>query len=720
MKYGIGFLALLVFFLTDSHACVGQSVPAGKQGYRVTVTNNWPMHLDGAQPFKFKIAKEPRKPSLRDEVFTVTIESRSYFGGRNLSDRFSRQVTLPAGALSVESEIIFNNGTNSRNYMYGDLMLSVESGDGNGTTDASDLYQTSITRNYNQNGYVSGSVLHLGDQFKSGTTDESYAFWRGMPNNLKYNFRGYNVGMATTAQAFNAVNGKVILGLDEAIVTSAGNWLKTDFSSLPENWIGLTGIDTIVIDIADLKKLCKVEDRRTMLENWVAAGGQLIVGNPQNDFSHVPEIFPTLLGNNRPVAQWEIFQIDNALEKKRIAAIKAEEERIRTQIQMGLGMNMDEIDNAYLANLQEPATNSEIKLFTGDGAVVSSYMTGAVAGVKDIYNKKNRFGYERITMAFNRVKGPSIRAPQLNLSTEEANISPIPDVGDPPIGLFGTLIFGFLFLIGPIIILLIRHAKGKKQHLFFMVPVFSFLTCVAILGYSVITNLGTQWGRAETITILHPVSGTALTNTASAYYCGDQPDSYAYNPETLVGLESHQGDSTKIITSEEGVRISGTRIAPRRVHVVTTQKVQPVSLAMRIKETPNSDQPTVVNQLGTRVHVAAVKFNDKVYMVFGLDDGESAVAEPFEIDAFCVAAKKHLQLYRPEQSIFGKSLSDTLFTSPGMQFSQSVANGFNRRIESRLSHDGEYVAAVEDDLMAKELIQPFNYKIKNHIIYGKY
>lgn len=707
-------LLLLVF---ASQTSMAQTVPVGKQGYRVTVAKNWPMNPEGARPFRFEISRKPRKASLRDEVFTVTLESRAYLGGRELTDRFSRQVTIPAGAISVESEILVNSNSN---YMYGDMVLSIESGSGNGQFDASDLYQTSVQSNMNPNGYITSFVLHLGDEFKGGLLEDSSEFWRGMPSSQRYAY-GYSYARAVAATpTFNANNTTKVLGLEETVLIGTSNWLKSDFSCLPEDWRGLSSIEMIVIDIADLQKLCKEESRRVMLEKWVAAGGFLVVGNPRNDFTHVEQIFPTLLGNNRPASQWEVFGIDQALEKQRIQAQKAAEAKRLAQGFEVDGPSDEEYEELFRVNTQEPITLAEIEELSGDGAVLSTYLSGAVAAVKDVYDKENKFGYERLTMAFAQLRTFSITKPQLAYANEQATMSPIPDVGNPPVGLFGTLIFGFLLLIGPVIIFMIRRAKGKKQHLFFMVPLFSFLTCVAILGYSVITNLGTQWGRAETLTVVHPVSGLALTHTATAYYCGDQPDSYQYDSETLVGVELFGGDSSRFLFTDDAVRVAGSRISPRRVHIMTTEKVQPVSIGLRLTKTPNSEAPTVVNQLGSRVQVAAVKFNDKFYMVSDIEDGASKVAEPFDQDEFCIQSRKHLKSFNPTETIFGRSRSEVLFSSPSIQFSQDFIRGFNRRLESRLKHNGEYLAAVDNDLLTEDLIEPFNYKIKNHIIYGKY
>ena len=66
---------------------------------------------------------------------------------------------------------------------------------------------------------------------------------------------------------------------------------------VPDEWIGLSSTQYILISASDLNTICKQHDfKRRGIENWVAAGGSLIVFDCGSKYEKLKQIFPRLLG----------------------------------------------------------------------------------------------------------------------------------------------------------------------------------------------------------------------------------------------------------------------------------------------------------------------------------------------------------------------------------------------------------------------------------------
>ena len=220
---------------------------------------------------------------------------------------------------------------------------------------------------------------------------------------------------------------------------------------------------------------------------------------------------------------------------------------------------------------------------------------------------------------------PTPIAIQTTSAGDVSRLPAIPGVGKPPIALFGVFTGLFLFLIGPVILVIVT-LNNNRRFLFFFVPVFSFLTCTGILGYAIVADFNKQLARTATLTALDSRSGFAYSEAYSAYYCGSQPAYYAYDPDTLVQTTVDNQSGYRIRKLPEENRLSSPRIKPRKSHEVFTAK--PYRTKQRFLVGKSADKPgvpEVTNLLGGKIERAFFEYEGKAYLVRDLDPKQTTL-----------------------------------------------------------------------------------------------
>ena len=259
-------------------------------------------------------------------------------------------------------------------------------------------------------------------------------------------------------QAFSGKNRvpglKKIFGSDLSSVLNRPNWHALQPNELPQTWVGLVSIGRILISNDELKSISQVPAYRKIIQQWVASGGYLYVFNSDNSLSHADSVFPTLLGKEQTTSTRRWQPLNSA----------------KTNRWKGEPLDANELS----------VKNTMASSPYGNGLVVVM-----------VAPEKLSSSIESV------VPYPSPIANQYMQRNRNERNSSIPGVGKPPIALFGVFTALFLFLIGPVILVVVT-LNNDRRFLFFLVPLFSFLTCSSILCYAMVVDFNKQLARTET------------------------------------------------------------------------------------------------------------------------------------------------------------------------------------------------------------------------------
>lgn len=665
------------------------AVPTGRAGYKLELSTHWPSNDRGIYYFPFKLSRDPLTPAPTDEVFTITIETSEIFSGIGQAS-FSKQVTIPLGSNSVSGEVpIQAELLTASRFRFLGSNIRVERGPGDGRFSRNDMILDQV--------FLPITAMFTGDQtsmyLTSGYQDPGPSttlyFWDGMLNR-QFNQTG---GLAWNRNAMvppTPVSNPVLLGGSFA----TEEWVAIGLKSLPDSWEGMGMINEVLVDIGDLKTLCKNETSRNVLESWVASGGHLIVAGRANNLNHTQEILSVLCGperfSNRSNRRWKHYseqaEVKGKFELPKISAI-----------------NVTESDQ-----------------LRGVDMLVQGYATGAILSVKNVGDqKRDQRSYDKLQLVLSKLDSPSV--PAIRNPQWRAPMSPIPGVGTPPFGLFIGFLFGFLFLIGPAMIYYIRRTKARTQYLFFLVPILSFFTCVAILGYSYLVDFAKQSGRIRSVTVLQPETGMAYHQSMMAYYCGDQPSGYEYDPGIVAFTEISETDDFHMQSAEDGsMRMTSTRIAPRKLHFVFAHTAHQTDQRLKIGN-ENGGAPQVENRLNTKIKLLLFRVNNTIYTLENLDDGQVGVGKPANFELLKDKLIDVFPDFRPQASVFSRAYPAFFDSGYVGSFRQKVQSGFQvNKLTNVLKADRDFVAFTAEDPTSIPLRAPFDYRLRNHIIYGKH
>ena len=653
--------ALLLVAYCVSQPLIAQTPTATvKRGFKIEYTNILPNADVGEVPIRVRITRKPAVPSVNDQSFNLLLNNGWSYNSSS-STSTSTELVLPAGKTSAEAELLLERDDNY-------YSLLVEQGKRHTNTRADDLFHEHIdTYNNNRNGSNDTTWLLVSSKAPKSATFSGIFFPGQSYNNGMNATRGGTNTFTGSFAGNNAVKGlKKIFQEPIDDVLNRENWHALQPAELPQNWIGLSAINYLLIASDEFESLTQTPAYRKIIEKWVAAGGCLIVFNSKNSLKHADSVFPALLGSERstPPRRWAAFNSSKS----------------GSPIQHSMNPN-------YV-----PAN----KLTPKNRAAFSPYLNGMVVAVVSP-EKLPRWFKDRHFRDPTSIAVPSSRIS--NVGRESA----IPGVGKPPIALFGFFTGLFLFLIGPVILVTVT-LNNNRRFLFFLVPVFSFLTCTGILGYAIIADFNKQLARTDTITALDFRSGFAYTQACSAYYCGDQPSYYAYDPDTLIQTTVENRSGYRIRQLPEENRLSSPRIQPRKSHEVFTAKPYRTQQRFLVAESDDDpDVPQVTNLLGGRIERAIFEHRGKCYLVKDLEPKQTAVG----VEMSFVSCRKDLRQAVVDRQVRGGS---PLFRSASSKIS-SITNRQEKR---------DFIAVIDVNPAIDPLIEPFEYKLQLHVVHGKY
>ena len=465
---------------------------------------------------------------------------------------------------------------------------------------------------------------------------------------------------------------KEIFGSDISSVLNRPNWHALQPNELPQTWVGLASIGRILISNDELKSIAQVPAYRKIIQQWVASGGYLYVFNSGNSLSHADSVFPTLLGKEQTTSTRRWQPLNSA--------------------------KPNQWKNDLLSSSELSAKNKLASSSYGNGLVVVMVAPEKLSSLPELI-----------------VPYPNTISNQFLQRNRNERNSPIPGVGKPPIALFGVFTALFLFLIGPVILVVVT-LNNDRRFLFFLVPLFSFLTCSSILCYAMVVDFDKQLARTETITVLDSRTGVAFTQASSAYYCGNQPSYYSYDTDTLVQTTTDQDSGYRIRQLPEENQLSSPRIQPRKIHEVFTAR--PYSTQQRFRVTESAKQPgtpEVTNLLGSRINQAAFEFKGKIYLVEDVAPKQTALG----VEANLAKCRRELRETIANQQTYDEKTpslgGSSFFITNSAEINSAVSEFGIRR-----SSTGQFVAIIDTNPAIEPLIEPFDYKLQLHVVHGKH
>ena len=668
-------LAMLLATCCLAKTLTAQNAPPPKRQYKVDYQVLLPNGNGDAVPIRVRITPVPAIPLTSDQYFHVTMHNGYLDAAEAYST--SAELTIPAGKTSADVELLFRG---SPTYY---RVLLVEQGKTHTQNIGNDLFHQQFEAV--QLNHPSHSWLLISSNAPKEPCNQSQTVSR--PNGTARRMGGTRSMPSIFSEAnFNgAFSGdkqipglKKIFGANLSSVLNRDHWHALQPNELPQTWVGLSSVGRILISHDEFKTVTQVPAFRKLLEQWVAAGGYLFVFNSGNSLSHADSVFPLLQGKEQTAAN-----------------------------QRWKPLNLLKGNYRSLPRKQWKANHLDTSELTAKTLMASSpYANGRVivmvAPEKLSHLTESSFPY------------PDTISNQSFRKKRNERHSPIPGVGKPPIALFGVFTSLFLFLIGPVILVIVT-LNNDRRFLFFLVPVFSFLTCISILGYAIVADFNKQLGRTETITVLDSRSGVAFTRASSAYYCGSQPPYYAYDTDTLIQTTTNQDSGYRIRQLPEENRLSSPRIQPRKIHEVFTAK--PYLTQQRFRVTDSAKQPgtpEVTNLLGSRINQAAFEFQGKFYWVQDVAPKQTVLS----IETNPAECRKRLRQTTSDQLTHdGVPFAGG---SPLFNASSSWINSAISKLTSSSPEPREFTAIIDANPAIEPLIEPFDYKLQLHVVHGKH
>jgi hypothetical protein len=422
---------------------------------------------------------------------------------------------------------------------------------------------------------------------------------------------------------------------------------------LPEQWIELSGVDTVWISLEDLRQLAQSDEPRfRALRAWTAAGGVLLV----HGLRHSPA------AGSQPAVP-------------------------------------DPDDLRELEQLLEMAEPGQT---TGgsQGAWQTLSLDARPYGVPDdYYDAEREYDLESgpVPMpvsppveprAGNAVSPPrSLHAHRLELGTVVAVVGPpwkmyqdlmqqrylsgvsgdvaqryggrppwiadfeeflVPGVGRPPVAMFQVLITLFVIGIGPVNYLLLRRKK-KLYLMLVTVPAIALAVTVGLLGYAALSDGFAVRVRARTFTSIDqtPATPRAVSFARLSYYAGLAPGDGLRFPTDTVVLSFDSADNVyrdrlpgerRIAWGRDQHLASGWLDSRSPMQLVTARSRQTPARLRIQPAAEDGTPPAVTNELGAHLHYLLVcDAQGKLLAAEQLSPGQSTALRADNVQAVCAA-----------------------------------------------------------------------------------
>jgi hypothetical protein len=216
-----------------------------------------------------------------------------------------------------------------------------------------------------------------------------------------------------------------------------------------------------------------------------------------------------------------------------------------------------------------------------------------------------------------------------SIPTDNAANASFPVIDDIRVPIRGMVLIMFLFVvaIGPVNLLVLARLK-RRTWLLWTVPAISFVTCLIVFTYSLLSEGVTPDVRTEGLTLLDQVNRRAASIGTTAFYCPLTPSQgLFFEGETeatpLVGLWDYRAGSERQMDWTRSQHLERGWITAR---VPAHFRLRKSALRReRLQLEYGAGQPNVMNGLGARIH--ALWIADKtgqIYSAAGIGPGEKA------------------------------------------------------------------------------------------------
>ncbi len=730
--------------LSSTTFVVAQSaLPPGKSGYSVTFDGQYPSNGTGYRTVRIQLETNPKLPVKKGVSFQVTISSRDYSTSSQTST--SVPLVLQSGQSVVSAELYVPSES-----LYGNqsqqLLIEREVFDGqynprrdfvyelggnglfNSQFDFPSVLFISSAVSQNNGIYFSccdGQVHFPGSTTLSLPTNEVIPSFDKLVESCTDATNNTLINRAVpNATITNSVTGITMVPQIHAVHPA----------ELPQDWIGLSSVEEVLISLDELKKLASSHDlQRDSLEKWVAAGGTLVVTETGISFERADQVSKLLLGAKRA----ETLEQNNRLWR----------EPSPQQLQIQKPIVTTKSGNNYYYNNTQPNSiqlddvgvatadrwierDSLVGLKTESKFLIGQHVRGRLVVVADTMNDWSPAEWRRLQNGI-QLAGKSL-AEQIGVATgDEKVLFKIPGVGEPPVIVFQILIGLFILLAGPGIYIVLSRT-GQMQLLFLLIPLLSLTVCLGLVGYATFVDGFESWGRVQSVTWVDHRSESAVTHSRCAYFCGTQPGPYRFSRSIVpIVLASENSRNTQTWQSSAGLTIAGGDIRSRTPHQIVA--IRSHQLEQRLRWLPTQvgadgvkatdDFGTFRNQLGSDVMLAVARTEAGWVFVENLATDQflpAQATDPFRANVLLSALTKDLPISTytsDQQRYYGFRAGSAGSQGSEYNLIEALQQG---KGTDYLDQPNTYIAILASFSVVNEQIEPVQYKKQLHVIIGKW
>ena len=743
----IGVVFLSSIFAIDITTVSAQvpTVPKGVNGYTISIDQEWSRSgYSGFRPVRVTIDTNPAKATVDDEWFEIESRCREYRGGERV---MSSKLVIAAGQKSGSAEIYIHDLFSMNSY---DNQILVKK-DGRVLRREQGL----SANNWEEK----PRTLAISDRFPARPTSQS-VWHSGSSQVVPRLLGGYTSksplpSFGYLGSIYDVVGQPALTGqpakTNFPVATTAESWTAlsskpemfhyTRFSDLPQSWIGLQGVDQIVISLAELGTLTRSSPlQRSNLEKWIITGGTLIVHSTGPKFKKAQQIWPSLLGPDRDfVAEQKmpVWSVPNSKVKELFGLLdpsgkEADIYGYHSGIWMSAEVVVDiDIDASKWKQYPDPTKIPKTAPFG-----ICNYLNGRIVAVNSDMSKWKPDDWKLLhnTIA---AAGISInhRVAATSLEGEGRGFNfQIPGVGQPPVKTFQVLIGLFLLLAGPIMMIVLKRLK-QMQYLFIAVPLLSAIVCGSLVVYAIAVDGSNQWGRSQTVTHLDHRTSMAVTHSRATYYSGKHPGAYGLPVDGLGIATAEDNSRLRVDFENNSMKLSGGNIAARIPHEVMVARPYETNhrlLVLPGKETDTAEEetdskkaapPRVQNRLEADVRWALIRTDKGYFVVNNLKAGQTTASQATKLSREAATVRRIVNELSPVTVGLNVNSYNAYYSNEGTEFGEDhrvVCSLRDGDIGDLLDRPNSYFALMEEFPLVAEQLEPVEYKMQLHVVRGQW
>ena len=710
LLFSFGFAVFLVLLVpaliwSQNATRIGGSRGLKPFGYTVTSSDLGMKTLQGVHPLRVTIETFPPVASLSDQKFSVVVNTNY-----PMECSTTAIIEIPTGSKSGAVELLLPASGPSQNW--------------------SSIKVTALTRisptippgrpilfdQFNQRGLQNRAFSSTLLWISSDAPTQPDQTWVQILNEDNVNT------MVTTEilQTQKIKDLEKILIEKGEILFDGRNFAVAHPSSLPENWIGLTGVDQIIISMSEYRLLCQKNNlQRANLEKWVAAGGALIIFGSGPKYRETDEILSLFFNQNASTIsasgdfRWGV-PVLNQLKPGELAVCSVRNKSFESYwTSNSRESEVQPFETVLMVDkVDHPSLLDETKF----GFL--SYLNGCILSVDDDMTNWSTDDWRQLENCI-VLNGSSIHA-RLGMWPGGQQKLSIPGVGEPPILLFKILISLFLGIAGPVALIILSRI-GKLQLLLVVIPVLSGCVCISLFAFVLISDGFDKSARVQSATSLDQRTNLAVINSSAAYFSNFSTREYVYPEDTFVGLATYKNDLDRSVKQTGGsLRVAGKALGARTLHELTAFYCRSVSEQLIFMKGGGSEGtlPVAQNHLGAKVLFAIFRDDqDDYYLCKGLDNGLT----------------KSLTKIRLEVDWGFSDFADLLSANESETKNWNVAKDLcygqdetvlellrRSRVGDLLSRPNSYVALLEEFPLVTDALEKVQYKKQAHVVLGKW